>query len=70
MVRLELGHPMVWRVVNHFYVECTGLTDEEFNKKFENTFRCAIIEIDGFYEIEFTDENYTWFVLKWGYHDQ
>jgi|LakMenE18May11ns_1017448.scaffolds.fasta_scaffold9938452_2 hypothetical protein len=70
MVRLKLNNHTIWPILNRYFIEHKGLSDGKFIDQFETTYRCTVIEIDGFYEIEFTDENYTWFVLKWGYHDQ
>ena len=37
----------------------------QFDEAFENFFRCNLISSDIDWFLEFTDEEYTWFVLKW-----
>ena len=66
MISLDIFHPLMQRLLKQYYDECRGLSDEEFEKQFQKTFRGAIVLTDGVYKCEFTDENYTWFVLKWG----
>lgn len=37
----------------------------EHDLAFEEFFRCKLILINGNWHVEFTDEEYTWFAVKW-----
>ena len=54
------------------FISCNdhGAIDSEeekndFDRAFEQLVRCTLRLIDEEWYLEFTDENYTWYVLRW-----
>jgi len=60
--------PNYQQAIIHFYDMNSFLSTNAYVLKFEETFRCKTYfnARSSSWDMEFKDEDYTWFLLKWG----
>ena len=51
--------------IRDFYYSNNGLDEDTFGELFNEYFKCKHFQGIGCWHFTFTDENYTWFMLRW-----
>ena len=52
--------------IRDFYASNYEFDEDKFGELFNEYFKCMHYQgIDGYWYFTFTDENYTWFMLRW-----
>lgn len=63
---INVKETITYKMCNTYGGTCMDSKNHD-DEVFENVFRCTLVIFDDCWFLEFTDEEYTWFILRWSY---